>query len=67
MTGNLNMQSLLDELTASDAVRVVGTEFRKQETYPDPKPLAIGGPLISRDLEACRRQPRRHPVEVSAS
>lgn len=51
MTGNLAMQPLLDELAASDAILAIGTEFGETEMYPEPKPLAFGGPLIRIDID----------------
>ncbi|UDF32266.1 UNVERIFIED_ORG: 5-guanidino-2-oxopentanoate decarboxylase (plasmid) [Roseateles sp. XES5] len=51
MTGNLAMPPLLDELAASDAILAIGTEFGETEMYPEPKPLAFGGPLIRIDID----------------
>jgi len=51
MTGNLAMPPLLEELAASDAILAIGTEFGETEMYPEPKPLAFGGPLIRIDID----------------
>jgi acetolactate synthase-1/2/3 large subunit len=51
MTGNLGMPPLLEELAASDAILAIGTEFGETEMYPEPKPLAFGGPLIRIDID----------------
>jgi acetolactate synthase-1/2/3 large subunit len=42
---------LRDELAASDAILAIGTEFGETEMYPEPKPLAFGGPLIRIDID----------------
>jgi len=51
LTGNLSMEPLLAELAASDAILAIGTEFGETEMYPEPKPLAFGGPLIRIDID----------------
>ena len=51
LTGNLSMEPLLAELSASDAILAIGTEFGETEMYPEPKPLTFGGPLIRIDID----------------
>jgi len=51
MTGNLAMQPLQDELSASDAILAIGTEFGETEMYPEPKPLVFGSSLIRIDID----------------
>jgi acetolactate synthase-1/2/3 large subunit len=51
LLGNLSMPPLLEELAASDCVFAIGTELGETEMYPEPKPLAFGGPLIRMDID----------------
>ena len=51
LSGNLGMAPLLAELKASDAILAIGTEFGETEMYPEPQPLAFGGPLIRIDID----------------
>lgn len=51
LAGNLGMEPLRREISTSDVVLAIGTEFGETEMYPEPHQIEIRGTLVRIDID----------------